>query len=567
MNRFFLALITAAFVLVPAAVSADSVGDTERFTTDREYDVSGALSVSGTLRHVGTSAYWYVDDRYFNRLTSAERGLFMADLDRLASVFDLVIYPRSRELWGTENIPGVDGDTRVTVFLEELGPGIGGYFNGRHSYDRSRTDDSNEREMFYAAVQSVGGNAKDYIAHEFQHLISFNRKELSLRVSDDVWLNEVRSEYNVTHTGQNDTYRGSALQRRVLHFLQESSDSLVDWPNVAVDYAIAAVFGEYFVEQYSPELLAGTIRTRNAGAWSLEEVLQGGGDGRLFPDVFNDWMVAVSLNDSSSDRRFGFADNDLGMIRVGATADLRLRSEGARGTSVDLQEWQPYWLDLSVPDSSAGHLRVSLAGEAGTSWVASLIAEYLDGSSRVVQSRFGADEHVMSVPLAGTARLRSARLALAHGLTTPVRERDILVRGIAVSASVGGEAEPAGITPPGSGSPADGDLISYDGAPGDVYVVWGPYRRYLPPGVLELYGFQSRPVLRVSSEKFFSYKTSNYIRTINDERVFAVRPEGTKHWLNMTEGVFLGSGRDPGAIFTVNEAESAFYRTGVDITR
>ena len=101
----------------------------------------------------------------------------------------------------------------------------------------------------------------------------------------------------------------------------------------------------------------------------------------------------------------------------------------------------------------------------------------------------------------------------------------------------------------------------------EVYVIWGPYRRYLIPGILELYGFQDRPVISVADDVFFRYNSSNYIRVVDQQKVYAVWPDGTKHWLNITPAQWDASGRDWGAIFIVNEREAAFYGTGPDITR
>ena len=101
----------------------------------------------------------------------------------------------------------------------------------------------------------------------------------------------------------------------------------------------------------------------------------------------------------------------------------------------------------------------------------------------------------------------------------------------------------------------------------EIYVIWGPYRRYLTSSTLALYGFQNRPVVAVTDDVFFSYKSSNYIRAIDQQEVYAIWPDGTKHWLNITPARWDDSGRDWGAIFIVNDAEVNSYLTGPDITQ
>ena len=101
----------------------------------------------------------------------------------------------------------------------------------------------------------------------------------------------------------------------------------------------------------------------------------------------------------------------------------------------------------------------------------------------------------------------------------------------------------------------------------EIYVIWGPYRRYLTSSTLALYGFQNRPVVAVTDDVFFSYKSSNYIRAIDQQKVYAIWPDGTKHWLDITPTRWDDSGRDWGAIFIVNDAEVNSYSTGPDITQ
>jgi len=54
---------------------------------------------------------------------------------------------------------------------------------------------------------------------------------------------------------------------------------------------------------------------------------------------------------------------------------------------------------------------------------------------------------------------------------------------------------------------------------------------------------------------------------VNDEKVYAVWPDGTKHWLDITPQQWDASGRDWNAIFIINDLELNTYKTGADITR
>ena len=99
-------------------------------------------------------------------------------------------------------------------------------------------------------------------------------------------------------------------------------------------------------------------------------------------------------------------------------------------------------------------------------------------------------------------------------------------------------------------------------------MVEGKYKRYLRPEVIALYGHLNQvKAIEVDDETLNSFATANYVRNFNDKKVYAVWPDGTKHWLNMTGDYFTQSGRDWNAIFIINDLELGFYKTGADITR
>ena len=102
----------------------------------------------------------------------------------------------------------------------------------------------------------------------------------------------------------------------------------------------------------------------------------------------------------------------------------------------------------------------------------------------------------------------------------------------------------------------------------EVYVIEGKYKRYLRPEIIALYGHLAgvKPI-EVDETAFHSYATANYVRYVNEEQVYAVWPDGTKHWLNITPQQWDASGRDWNAIFIINDLESNTYQTGANITR
>ncbi len=311
---FLLFLLVIAGIFVNKFAYADTLGQRETFFVNKEFDKYGRTSLQATLQYAGNKSYFYVEDNYWNSLGSADRDVLIRNIQSLANEFDANIYSKEIQLWGAEPNPGVDGDPKITILLEELVKNNGGYFETSNGYLRDKAPDSNQREMITVSAEILKSNVslpKAFLAHEFQHLISFNQKELVYDISEEVWLNELRSEYAVSQVGYDNPFSGSSLERRMEVFLGEPSDSLTEWPNKTVDYGIAALFAEYLVEQYGANILSETLKDNSLGINSLNKFLAGKGYLEKFGDVFVNWMVAVYLNNYLLNSRLGYKNSAL----------------------------------------------------------------------------------------------------------------------------------------------------------------------------------------------------------------------------------------------------------------
>lgn len=171
-----LVLILAVFFFLaetPLVVLAFYVGETPVFNVNSFYDYANRSKVNAVLRHVGDKAVFYVDEDWWSSQASKE------DADNyiaaLSDEFDKVIYPRLTQVYGQEWSPGIDNEFKITVLLSRLQGGAGGYFNPT---DESHMAGSNEREMIYLNVDFLNSlRIRGYLAHEFQHLISFYQEK------------------------------------------------------------------------------------------------------------------------------------------------------------------------------------------------------------------------------------------------------------------------------------------------------------------------------------------------------------------------------------------------------
>ena len=543
-NLIFVSFLLVFFFALASGAVADTIGQTQIFNVNSKYDQFSRSSLVATLRNVSSHAYFYVENRYWDNLNSNERTILGNSVDVLAQEFDSNIYPKETEFWGFEPNPGIDNDPKLTVVLEDLISGNGGYFDSSNEYPKNISSNSNEREIIFISVEA-GNFGKIFLGHEFQHLISFNQKDLVRKVQEDVWLNELRSEYSVSLLGYNDSFNNSSLERRVDAFLENPSDSLTEWPNVSTDYAQVVLFGQYLLEQYGSAILKETIQDSAVGIESINQFLQRNGYPERFSNIFENWTVANYLNNNSTDRRYGYQRSELKSIHV--TPQQSFLSYPSEYTfNYNLKSWQPSWYKYSfssLPSDKA--IKISYTPNHMFKVL------YTDNFGRV---------GVLNNPghITNPGGLDSVVLMVISEIETYDFDNDETPRTMSLGISYVDNASAQPV--------ANGALIKRPGE-SEIYVVEEKYKRYLRPEIIKLYGhLDASRAIELDDRVFNSYSTANYVRLLNGKKVYAVWPDGTKHWLNITPQQWDDSGRDWGAIFTINESEFNAYKAGVNIT-
>ncbi|MBZ0288268.1 MAG: hypothetical protein K8I30_11695, partial [Anaerolineae bacterium] len=96
-------LDVTAIAPAPASAPEHTIGDQDAFWITNTFE-NQAFPVDTSLRTVGDWIYLWVE----NGVEISPRAL-----QALADGFDNEIYQRMRDLWGSENTPGIDGDPRV----------------------------------------------------------------------------------------------------------------------------------------------------------------------------------------------------------------------------------------------------------------------------------------------------------------------------------------------------------------------------------------------------------------------------------------------------------------------
>ncbi|MCX6722636.1 MAG: hypothetical protein NT094_01035, partial [Candidatus Staskawiczbacteria bacterium] len=103
------------FVLAGNA-HAVNVGDTVGFNVDKSFDINNRTQLSATLVKVSSRLYFYVDKIWWDSQSQAKQAQISVNLDNLSNEFDNNIYPKLTSTFGSEWNPGIDRDSKITIF-------------------------------------------------------------------------------------------------------------------------------------------------------------------------------------------------------------------------------------------------------------------------------------------------------------------------------------------------------------------------------------------------------------------------------------------------------------------
>jgi hypothetical protein len=188
------------------------------------------------LRAVTDHVYFWIEDGVSYRQN---------DLDTLVFEFEEQIYPTTREFFGSEWNPGIDGDPHIFIlYVSGIGVRTAGYFSSADSLHPLAHEYSNAHELFvFNADNSPLDEPYTYgvLAHEFQHMIHWywDRNEYS-------WVNEGFSELSTLLNG----YDPGGFD---YYFASNPDIQLTDWPNhsgsTTPHYGASFLFMTYFMDR------------------------------------------------------------------------------------------------------------------------------------------------------------------------------------------------------------------------------------------------------------------------------------------------------------------------------
>ncbi len=134
-------------------------------------------NVGATLKKETANAYWFFDDSSFTEFTTE-------DLNKLGTIFENNVVGVVQSNFG--NFADVDNNGKIFIIFTALAKGTDGYVNGDDYFEDEGGPPSNEGDIFYATVPSVGSGQgtdrtrKDFLdiqlpatmVHELKHLVA-----------------------------------------------------------------------------------------------------------------------------------------------------------------------------------------------------------------------------------------------------------------------------------------------------------------------------------------------------------------------------------------------------------
>ncbi|MCX6722635.1 MAG: peptidoglycan-binding domain-containing protein [Candidatus Staskawiczbacteria bacterium] len=223
---------------------------------------------------------------------------------------------------------------------------------------------SNEKEIVYLSLADIdSANLKVFLAHEFVHLITFNQKNKMYGVEEDTWLNEARADYSSTILGYDNVYAGSNLQQRVKDFIENPSDSIVDWTGTKYDYASVSLFMHYLVDHYGANIVSDSMRSKSVGIESIDYALQKSVARDTFAQIFTNWTIAVAVNDCSQNSKYCYSSQNLNSLRISPTLIfLPLAGDSSLSSTNTTKNWAGNWQKII---GGSGNLKLSFSNSAG----------------------------------------------------------------------------------------------------------------------------------------------------------------------------------------------------------
>jgi hypothetical protein len=266
------------------------VGDQLSFWAENQ-DTHKNFQIKASLRYATEHLYFWVENGVL---------FYRNDVKNISEAFENEIYPKNREFFGSEWMPGVDGDPHIyLLYTRNLGDSVGGYFSSRDPFPPSVSEYSNAHEMIMVNADTTP-LSEDYtygvLAHEFEHMIQWYQDR-----NESNWLDEGFAELAAFLNGR-DIGGFDSL------YAMDPDIPLTHWPedDTSPYYGSSFLFVDYFLNRFGEKATRTLIGRPENGLEGIDVTLKELGaidplTGKLIQadDILLDWALANFIQDEN----------------------------------------------------------------------------------------------------------------------------------------------------------------------------------------------------------------------------------------------------------------------------
>ncbi len=311
-----------------------------------------SFQVPAVLQYVTDHSYFWIGEDVSYR---------ESELEDLAETFEEHIYPTTREFFGSEWTPGIDGDPHIYIlYVSGVGYSTAGYFSSADSVHPLAHEYSNAHEIFvFNADNSPLDDEYTYgvLAHEFQHMIHWYRDR-----NETSWMNEGFSEVSTLING----FDPGGFD---YYYASDPDMQLNDWPNdsnaTTTHYGASFLFMTYFLDRMGKEMTQELISHSENGMKSIDQLFMENGTTDSVTglpltadDLVLDWALTNYLQeDDILDGRFTYNIYE-GAPRVDATETVSQCDAAIQPRTV--HQYGADYINITCPGSYNLHFEGAL---------------------------------------------------------------------------------------------------------------------------------------------------------------------------------------------------------------
>jgi len=269
-------------------VQPQQVGSTRSFTFGKFGGVTTNQTVTATLVASNTRAVAYLD----NALAASNKNITTAHIETMLNTFSNSTFGTITNMYGAPS--DVDNDGKVvflyTHLVDRVG-GVAGFYSSSSLFSTNQGGDGNVADMMFISPTQELASYDALLAHEFQHLISFNQHVLIQKGdAEETWLNEglshVAEDLVGGHIAGGNTDLVSEFMNNPERYALTGDASL----NLGIRGA-AYLFVRGLMESFGQDVPGKLVKTNKVNIANVENI-----SGQSFDNVYRTFVTRLFLS-------------------------------------------------------------------------------------------------------------------------------------------------------------------------------------------------------------------------------------------------------------------------------